>query len=60
DYPELNFTLEQSYGLCEFAIDICQNCDPVAAPIIEEIVSKIKQLGANATARTIQINSWYG
>jgi len=60
DYPELNFTLDQSYRLCEVAIDIGQNCDPVAAPIIEEIVAKIKQLGANATASSIHINSWYG
>jgi HAD superfamily hydrolase (TIGR01484 family) len=60
DYPELNLTLDQSYRLCEVAIDIGQNRVPVAASIIAEVLSKIKQLGANATASSIHINSWYG
>jgi len=60
DYPDLNLTLDQSYRLCEVAIDIGQNRAPVTASIIEEVVAKIKQLGANATASSIHINSWYG
>ncbi len=60
DYPDLGLTLDQSYRLCEVAIDIGQNRVPVATPIIEEVVSKIKALGANATASSIHINSWYG
>jgi HAD superfamily hydrolase (TIGR01484 family) len=59
-YPDLNLTLDQSYRLCEVAIDIGQNRAPVAAPIIAEVVAKIKQLGANATASSIHINCWYG
>ncbi|MFT4835333.1 MAG: HAD superfamily hydrolase (TIGR01484 family) [Psychromonas sp.] len=60
DYPDLNLTLDQSYRLCEVAIDIGQNRAPVAADIIAEIVSKLNNLGANATASSIHINSWYG
>jgi HAD superfamily hydrolase (TIGR01484 family) len=60
DYPDLNLTLDQSYRLCEVAIDIGQNRAPVAPNIIEEIVSKINKLGAHATASSIHINSWYG
>jgi len=60
DYPDLGLTLDQSYRLCEVAIDIGQNREPVATPVIAELVSKIKALGANATASSIHINSWYG
>ncbi|WP_435247254.1 HAD family hydrolase [Vibrio sp. nBUS_14] len=60
DYPELSLTLDQSYRLCEVAIDIGQNRLKVDDAIIEEIVSKIHALGAHATASSIHINAWYG
>jgi len=60
DYPELNLTLDQSYRLCEVAIDIGQNRQPVSPDVIAEVMSKINALGANATASSIHINSWYG
>jgi HAD superfamily hydrolase (TIGR01484 family) len=60
DYPDLNLTLDQSYRLCEVAIDIGQNRSPVAPDIIAEVVSKLIKLGAHATASSIHINSWYG
>ena len=60
DYPELSLTLDQSYRLCEVAIDIGQNRLKVDDAIIEEIVSKIHALDAHATASSIHINAWYG
>jgi len=60
DYPNLDLTLDQSYRLCEVAIDIGQNRKPVSPDVIAEVISKIKALGANATASSIHINSWYG
>jgi HAD superfamily hydrolase (TIGR01484 family) len=60
DYPDLNLTLDQSYRLCEVAIDIGQNRGAVAPDIIAQVVSKINKLGAHATASSIHINSWYG
>ena len=60
DYPDLNLTLDQSYRLCEVAIDIGQNRSPVPPVIIAEVVAKLNKLGANATASSIHINSWYG
>ncbi|WP_261816036.1 HAD-IIB family hydrolase [Vibrio gallicus] len=60
DYPELSLTLDQSYRLCEVAIDIGQNRPKVADSIIEDIVAKIHALGAHATASSIHINTWYG
>jgi len=60
DYPALNLTLDQSYRLCEVAIDIGQNRDRVDEVIITEVVTKIHALGAHATASSIHINAWYG
>ncbi|WP_041395133.1 HAD-IIB family hydrolase [Photobacterium profundum] len=60
DYPDLNLTLDQSYRLCEVAIDIGQNRPRVDDAIIEEVVAKIHALGAHATASSIHINAWYG
>lgn len=60
DYPNLNLTLDQSYRLCEVAVDIGQNRARVDETIIEEVVSKIHGLGAHATASSIHINAWYG
>lgn len=60
DYPDLAMTLDQSYRICEVAIDIGQNREPVQSDMIADIVSKIHALGANATASSIHINSWYG
>ncbi len=60
NYPTLNLTLDQSYRLCEVAIDIGQNRDRVDEVIIAEVVAKIHALGAHATASSIHINAWYG
>ncbi|MGR5117357.1 HAD-IIB family hydrolase [Vibrio astriarenae] len=60
DYPDLNFTLDQAYRVCEVAIDIGQNRPAVDSRIVDEIVAKIHLLGANATASSIHINAWYG
>jgi len=59
-YPQLSLTLDQQYRLCEVAIDIGQNCPKVAPEIVAQVVAKIHQLGANATASSIHINAWYG
>ncbi|MEZ9231408.1 HAD-IIB family hydrolase [Vibrio amylolyticus] len=60
DYPDLGLTLDQSYRLCEVAIDIGQNRPRVEETVIEEVVAKIHALGAHATASSIHINAWYG
>ncbi|MDA0118211.1 HAD-IIB family hydrolase [Vibrio sp. T11.5] len=60
DYPDLSLTLDQSYRLCEVAIDIGQNRPRVDEAVIEDIVAKIHSLGAHATASSIHINAWYG
>ncbi|MGF1694389.1 HAD-IIB family hydrolase [Vibrio lamellibrachiae] len=60
EYPELELTLDQSYRLCEVAIDIGQNRPKVDDQVIEEVVAKIHALGAHATASSIHINAWYG
>jgi HAD superfamily hydrolase (TIGR01484 family) len=59
-YPDLYLTLDQSYRLCEVSIDIGQNRAKVDDSIVEEIISKIHELGAHATASSIHINAWYG
>lgn len=60
DYSDVNLTLDQAYRLCEVAIDIGQNRQPLDSRIVEEIVAKIHRLGAHATASSIHINAWYG
>ncbi len=60
DYPDLELTLDQSYRLCEVAIDIGQNRARVSEHVIEDVVAKIHALGAHATASSIHINAWYG
>lgn len=60
EFPDLSLTIDQSWRLCEVAIDIGQNRPTVGQEIISELLSKIHQLGANATASSIHINSWYG
>lgn len=59
-YPGVELTLDQAYRLCEVAIDIGQNRQPLDSQVVEEIVAKIHQLGAHATASSIHINAWYG
>ncbi|MGF1762153.1 HAD family hydrolase [Aliivibrio kagoshimensis] len=59
-YPDLSLTLDQSYRLCEVAIDIGQNCPKVQPQIVAEVMEEIHALGANATASSIHINAWYG
>ena len=60
DYPELALTLDQSYRLCEVAIDIGQNRESVAPEIVQAVLTRIHALGAHATASSIHINAWYG
>jgi HAD superfamily hydrolase (TIGR01484 family) len=60
DYPDLDLTLDQSYRLCEVAIDIGQNRAPVLPEIVESVLARIHALGAHATASSIHINAWYG
>ncbi|RTZ17972.1 HAD-IIB family hydrolase [Vibrio aquaticus] len=59
-YPDVNLTLDQAYRLCEVAIDIGQNREPLDPRVIEQLVAQIHQLGAHATASSIHINAWYG
>ena len=59
-YPDINLTLDQAYRLCEVAIDIGQNREPLDGILVEDILTKIHQLGAHATASSIHINAWYG
>ncbi|MCG9625170.1 HAD-IIB family hydrolase [Vibrio mediterranei] len=60
DFPDLALTLDQSYRLCEVAIDIGQNCEPVDPQIVQQVLTRIHALGAHATASSIHINAWYG
>ena len=60
DYPGMELTLDQSYRLCEVAVDIGQNRSAVDQLTVDEIMEKIHQLGAHATASSIHINAWYG
>ena len=59
-YPDIHFTLDQAYRLCDVAIDIGQNREPVHGDTVEAIVSDIRQLGVKATASSIHINAWMG
>ncbi|MFB9216229.1 HAD-IIB family hydrolase [Vibrio sinaloensis] len=59
-YHDVGLTLDQAYRLCEVAIDIGQNREPLAPELVEQIVSQIHQFGAHATASSIHINAWYG
>ncbi|TCN78349.1 hypothetical protein EDB62_104245 [Vibrio crassostreae] len=59
-YPDLSLTLDQSYRLCEVAIDIGQNRKPVDPEIVQAVLERIHALGAHATASSIHINAWYG
>ncbi|MCX2760214.1 HAD-IIB family hydrolase [Vibrio sp. Sgm 22] len=59
-YPDLSLTLDQSYRLCEVAIDIGQNRKPVDPEIVQAVLDRIHSLGAHATASSIHINAWYG
>lgn len=60
EYSDLNLTLDQSYRLCEVAIDIGQNRAPVSPEIVQSVLARIHALGAYATASSIHINAWYG
>lgn len=60
DYPDLSLTLDQSYRLCEVAIDIGQNRSPIDPEIVQAVLKRIHALGAHATASSIHINAWYG
>ncbi|MEZ8414311.1 HAD-IIB family hydrolase [Vibrio splendidus] len=59
-YPDLSLTLDQSYRLCEVAIDIGQNRKPVDPETVQVVLERIHALGAHATASSIHINAWYG
>jgi len=59
-YPDVNLTLDQAYRLCEVAVDIGQNREPLSSDVVEQIVREIHALGAHATASSIHINAWYG
>ncbi|MEZ9146338.1 HAD-IIB family hydrolase [Vibrio sp. 10N.286.52.C3] len=59
-YPDLSLTLDQSYRLCEVAIDIGQNRKPVDPETVQAVLERIHALGAHATANSIHINAWYG
>ena len=59
-YPDLSLTLDQSYRLCEVAIDIGQNRKPVNPETVQAVLERIHALGAHATASSIHINAWYG
>ena len=60
EYPDLLLTLDQSWRLCEVAVDIGQNRPMADQEQVSELLAKIHQLGANASVSSIHINAWYG
>jgi HAD superfamily hydrolase (TIGR01484 family) len=59
-HPDLDFTLDQPYRLCEVAIDIGQHRDRVETTRVDALLEAIRATGAQATASSIHINAWLG
>lgn len=60
DHPDLDFSLDQAYRLCEVAIDIGQHRPRIAPDRIETLLNAVRATGAQATASSIHINAWQG
>lgn len=60
DHPDLDFTLDQAYRLCEVAIDIGQHRPRIEAERIETLLTAVRATGAQGTASSIHINAWQG
>lgn len=65
DYPDISFANDQDFRLCDVAINLSQDREPVNEMVASELLSKIEQLSIegeflNATASSIHINVWLG
>ncbi|NAW67319.1 HAD-IIB family hydrolase [Photobacterium halotolerans] len=65
DYPDVEFSQDQTFRYCDVAVNIAQNRTPVAPSTTMEILNRIVNLNiesnpVNATLSSIHINAWVG
>ncbi|NAW85508.1 HAD-IIB family hydrolase [Photobacterium halotolerans] len=65
DYPDVEFSQDQTFRYCDVAVNIAQNRTPVAPSTTMEILNRILNLNVeskpvNATLSSIHINAWVG
>lgn len=65
EYPGIGFANDQDFRLCDVAINLSQDIEPVDAEIASELLNRIKRLHIDgeplkATASSIHINVWQG
>lgn len=65
DYPGVGFALDQTYRICDVAINLSQDRTPVDKTIALELVNRISELTVdgepvNAMLSSIHINAWVG
>ncbi|MEL6114850.1 HAD-IIB family hydrolase [Photobacterium sp. SP02] len=65
DYPDVEFSQDQTFRYCDVAVNIAQNRTPVAPSATMEILNRIVNLNieskpVNATLSSIHINAWVG
>lgn len=59
-YPHVRLSADQSYRISDYAVDMCEDVDPLQQSEIDDIVAIFTSSGATAKISSIHVNAWIG
>ena len=59
-YPELKPASDQAFRVSDIAIDICEDVEPLPKEIVNEVVTRLRKMGATVKVSSIHVNAWIG
>lgn len=59
-YPQAQLSADQAYRISDYAIDFCEDVEPLSRTIIDDMVAMLEAGGATVKISSIHINTWFG
>ena len=59
-YPEAQLSADQAYRISDYAIDFCEDVEPLPRAVIDDMVAMLEAGGATVKISSIHINTWFG
>jgi len=59
-YPDVQLSADQAFRISDYAVDFCEDVDPLPPGAVDDIVRIFEANGATAKVSSIHINAWIG
>lgn len=59
-HPQARLSADQAFRISDYAIDICEDVEPLPQAVVDDIVAMFEANGATAKVSSIHVNAWIG